>query len=326
MFRRIVVPLDGSPFGDYAVAYAATIAAGSRAEVELVHAHEFHQDASQLESLTPYRYEGVVDAEERLDGDDWAEELARLNGLAESLRRNDIRAVARVIHGPASRTLPRHTHDIDADLLVMSTHGHAGEGRHFLGGLADSMVRHAETPILLVRPPSELPAAHRPPRFEHVLVPLDGSSLSEAVLPSARHLGRAFRSRLTLLRVLTDRRWPLHRADEERERAARKAQARAELEEVAGRVKHDWNGAEIAIATNPDAARAILEAADRLGADVIAMATHGRSGLPRLMLGSVADRMLRTSGLPLLLFGPAAARRALAAAHATRESVEPMPA
>ena len=325
MFRRILVPLDGSPFGDHALPYAAAIAARAGAEIELVHAHQFHQEASQLESLTPYRFEGITDAEELLDGRDWNDELDRLNERADELRRSGIRASARVIHGPALRALPPHAHDIDADLVVMSTHGHGGEGHRLLGGVADHLVRHVTTPVLLVRPPSENPPPPRTPRFEHVLVPLDGSTLAEEVLPSARTLGRPFASRLTLLRVLHDRgHWPLHRADEQLERARRKDEARAELAAVSRRFEHEWVRADIALATHADAAPAILDAADRLGADVVAMATHGRSGLPRLVLGSVADRILRTASVPLLLFGPAAARRRLAERLSASESVEAM--
>lgn len=148
--------------------------------------------------------------------------------------------------------------------------------------------------------------------FGKVMVPLDGSPLSEAVLPWVRQLMATGHTRAYLLRVLPgsegDDRMdnsfiavphPLPTPDE---RAEAEGDARAYLHQVAAFVGDEWDVRALVREGAP--AREIALAARECGVDLIAMSTHGRSGLGRLVLGSVADQVVRSSGLPVVLIHP----------------------
>ncbi len=150
--------------------------------------------------------------------------------------------------------------------------------------------------------------------FERVLVPLDGSPLSEAVLNWVAKLGSSERTpEIFLLRVVVpvpslaaaayEGYVPLDPPTADIDELL--ADARAYLGQVAQRL-----GPHVAahpLARVGEAGREIVAAARECGADLIAMSTHGRSGLGRLVLGSVADQVVRTAGLPVLLIRPSAA-------------------
>jgi nucleotide-binding universal stress UspA family protein len=153
--------------------------------------------------------------------------------------------------------------------------------------------------------------------YGKILVPLDGSKLAEAVLPHVQELARRFGSEVTLIRVVV----PLSKlvaetmpaslepsgaaaavgleAASEAVKAEREG-ARCYLEEVAGRLKAQKLKVRAEIAEGV-AGEAVVEYAQRQGMDLIAMSTHGRSGLGRLVFGSVADHVLRHAGTPVLL-------------------------
>src|SRR5438128_346968 len=146
--------------------------------------------------------------------------------------------------------------------------------------------------------------------YAHILVPLDGSELGEAALAHAEGLARKLGSRVLLVRVanlpatligeVAPMGGPMPPELIEDAITAETDEARDYLTKIAQRLKDDGIAAEWEVVEG-DPGRAIVETAHQRGADLIAMATHGRSGLPRLFLGSVADRVLRESHLPVLL-------------------------
>jgi nucleotide-binding universal stress UspA family protein len=202
---------------------------------------------------------------------------------------------------PAILDASRRQH---VDLIVLSTHGRSGLGRVIYGSVADDVLRHAEVPVLLV--PSMLDHAWPTDRPLTVLVPLDGSTLSETAIESAGLLAEGLGARLHLLQVLQPPTYPLYGEgyvyipfDDEAERA----NARQYLEEQAKKLAARGIEASIEVAVgSPDLV--IARTAAEQQADVIAMATHGRGGLARLVLGSVATGTLRRAHVPLLLTRP----------------------
>ena len=162
--------------------------------------------------------------------------------------------------------------------------------------------------------------------FDKVLVPLDGSALSEAVLPWVRRLGTTSESpKIYLVRVVT----PLHPlaayegyASIEApavDLATLAAEARGYLHRIAAQVGPQADAHPLV--HTGEAGREIVAAARACGADLIAMSTHGRTGLGRLVLGSVADYVVRHSGRPVLLVRPDAG--ALRAAPAAAAAAQP---
>jgi nucleotide-binding universal stress UspA family protein len=150
--------------------------------------------------------------------------------------------------------------------------------------------------------------------YTHVLVPLDGSELAEVALPHAITMAKPTGATVTLLRILEPSvPGPAMGGQEglyiepefwQKLQQDRLNEARSYLERVAARLTSEGLRAQIEVRRG-SAADVIVDTAKELGADLIVMATHGRSGIGRWMLGSVADRVVRASHLPVLLIRPA---------------------
>jgi nucleotide-binding universal stress UspA family protein len=304
MYRSIVLPLDGSSFAEEALPLAARLAMGADTKLQLVHVI---RPAPDVDFKTP---------EEDLAWRTQVREAASsaLGELAAKLRKGGVAAHAEVREGRTVEAILESAREHQADLVVLTTHGAGGFRRWWLGSVADALLRTGEFPVLLVRPwddTTDREAAE--PRFRKVLVPLDGSPASEAVLPHAHWLRETRDSSLVLVRVVPS---PLEvgtlygipsvRVEGEGHRLQRDA-ARQYLEEVAARLATSSGDApppELRIVEASSAAEGILEAARVNGADLIALSTQGRSGLGRTMFGSVADKVIRGAVVPVLAVGP----------------------
>ena len=318
MFRRIMVPLDGSTAAERALPAALELARRTDARLELVHVH--------MPEPAARRHPGFLDVPRLLGraqqryGRSWEAAVARMHELTLRLRGSEtIEVFAHVAQGDAiAPELVRRARNTFADVVVMTARGTPKPGA---GAVVAHLVRQLGVPVLLLRPDALTTGAAID--FRHVVVPLDGSERSEDVLPAARRLAHPFGSRATLLRVLDPGGRSRSGREEDPERT-HELETTSYLEGVAGRMAVDWVQPSLVMRRHPSVASAILEVATDEGADVIAMATHGRTGVSKLMLGSVAEEVLRSSRLPLLLLGPAAARRHAAAMQAVAEA--PVPA
>lgn len=312
MYRSILVPLDGSSFAEQAIAPALTIAETCQAAVTLVRAWDpaNYRDSSEL--TPPYL---DPNAPEKLAATDY------LNALVARLRIGTTVPIdVAVIAGSAPAAIRECLTHGPADLVVMTTHGLTGWSRAWIGSVADAVVRTVTAPILLVRPlEAEGPTSSG--HFERVLIPLDGSAEAEEILAHAVELGG--NARFILLRVERPV-MPLHLytyavpAWEADQRATEEAAAYARdyLVRVANRLKALQPDAgvdvDVRLAERPVAA--IIEAAQDYKADLVAITTHARRAV-RLVLGSVADKVLRGTHAPVLVLRPSA--------PATRDGSEP---
>jgi nucleotide-binding universal stress UspA family protein len=292
MMKSIVLPLDGSPLADQAVPFAVSLARRSGARIILVRATEARTildvDASDAQR-------GVISRAEH-----------DLEAAAARLRTEGVEAEVHVYYDtpvPAILDASRRYH---ASLIVMSTHGRSGLGRMMYGSVADDILRHADAPVLLI--PSTIDhawAADWPPT---ILVPLDGSALAEEALGGAEMLAELLGARLHLLRVVEPARYPLYGdgyAFIPFDDAAEQELAREYLNTLAGRLASSGTQVQFEVAVGIPSA-VIPSVARECHADTIAMATHGRGGLARLVLGSVATGTLQRTHVPLLLTRPAA--------------------
>ena len=301
MFRTVVVPLDGSPFAEQALPYAVAIVRRAGATLDLVHVHVLRVGDDQ--KVGRFSYDPDIDKEnqhqERLYLESTAKSLATLSPVPWT---------AAVVSGLDCDGILQRAHDGKADLIVMTTHGRGAIDRFFLGGVADELLRQTAVPVLLVRPQDPAPGIMPEPVLEHVLVPLDGSSLAERILEPALDVVRLWKGRCTLLRVVdaspaTGAGWP-HRPrplEQEQESAAE-----AYLEKIAARLRQEGATVQTRVVVAPHAAPAILEQAQTQRCDFIALATHGWGGLRRMLLGSVTDKVVRGSTLPVLAYRPTA--------------------
>lgn len=300
MIQKLLVPLDGSGFGEETLPYAAAIARSCGADVDLAHVHVPHPP-DHLLSNTQYQYEGV-DMQE-YEGRDMADEREYLEGVAhrlEKLLERPVRSV--VLDGTVTDAIDGYAKEHGSGVIVMTTHGRTGLSRAWLGSVADTVVRSAPWPVLLVRPGQPVEEVC----FRRILVPLDGSARAEGILDTLRELAGDTGADLVLLRVIAPnavmgtRVLPVSRTA----LAEARQTAGEYLDRVAERLR-EWDlRVETRVVDDPHPARGILTVIEDERPDLVAMVTRGYRGVTRAVLGSVADKVLRAAERPLLLVGP----------------------
>jgi len=302
MFTKLLVPLDRSPLAEQAIGQAAAIARASQAEIDLVLVHQ------------PLPFAGFADAP--WSADEWTDEHRYLESIVEDLLSGaSVQATHAVLRGATVEMICQRAWDIDADLIVMTSHGRTGLSRAWLGSVADGVLRQSAIPVLVLRPietKKDRLAAHH--LFNRVLVPLDGSVLAADILTPAFALARCSGAHVTLVRVVQpvpmmtlDVGIPYAYPPSIQDSGATDRlveEAKQQLEDVAHRLAGQGTvtvDAQVVVASH--VAQGIIDFAREHGTDVIAMSTHGH-GATRFFMGSVADKVLRGGGLPMLLHRP----------------------
>jgi nucleotide-binding universal stress UspA family protein len=325
MYHTIMVPLDGSSFGEYALPLALGIAQRAGARVELVHIC--------TPPLPSVFADGLVNPNLVEPPLDLAGEQARayLDQLAQRLAPNWHVPLSTVVrYGPAADTLFDYAVEAAPDLVVMTTHGYGPLSRFWLGSVADKLIRRLPMPILLARPTEasiDLLAATHAPAVQHILIPLDGSALAEEILRPAVALGMLTGATYTLLQALdplvAEHTTPPYSVGLDRSMLAEiRERALAYLEQIADRRRAQSLVVQTELVVAPPHV-AILDYAQEHAVDLIAMATHGQGGVARLLLGSVADKVVRGADVPILIQRPVAeaAEATSVAQHALAVSV-----
>lgn len=299
VYSSIVVPLDGSVFGNEALPVAVTLAQRSDAFLHLVHVRE------------PIRFPYGELPSAQVDTDSELRLRSELTGVVDRLaRKGSLRVDAEFLVGDIDATLRHYFEDSPHDLAVMMTHGRGGVRRSWLGSVADALVRHAPVPILLLRQETPWLRAAAEPLFRRVLIPLDGSAMSESILDHVLSFGTPDATEYVILSVVAPHRdieAPDAQTDvstgqsyDERQRDA----ARGYLDGVAVVLRSGGVPVTIRVEVHQETAQGILDAALEHQADLIALSTHGRGGLSRLLHGSVADKVVRGATAPVLVCRP----------------------
>jgi nucleotide-binding universal stress UspA family protein len=295
MSSLVLVPLDGSKFSESALPTALTIARRWNARLEIVTVKE---DPSML-------------AREVLElpSHGWFEQY--ISQVAQRVQEEDCFTVqTTVLMGSPPEEIQNHAAERGVDLVVMATHGRGPMSRFWLGSTADGLIRRSTIPVLLMRPREE--EAGTPPEFKprRVLVPLDGSDESEAILAHALTLAGNGETEFDLLRIFP---YPKEVASsylpqtvqvnvDELERGRAKAMEYVEAE--AAKLTERGIPAKGHVVTDREPAAGILHFAEESGAELIAMCTHGRRGVSRFVLGSVTDKVIRGVEVPTLVCHP----------------------
>ncbi len=303
-FRSILVPVDGTPFGEHAIPAALGIAERAGAELSLVHVHCPLQPEHRADRLYP-------------DGglDEWL--LRSRRAYLDGLRRRvaqvaAVRVRSVFVEGPEiAESLCSAAASARADLLVMATRGRGPLGRLWFGSVADAMMRRLPVPVLFVRgsdAPADIAGA---PAFQHVLIPLDGSKRAEEILPTALALGRMSDALHTLIRfVPLEVDYSLDFAPLMRPHSQSKQEAEASRDILDVKLRLEAESTRIRTRTvvgSRPTADAILQYARTCEADLIALVTRGRGNLSRLLQRSVVERVIRDAAVPVLVHRSAAA-------------------
>lgn len=281
MIERIVVPLDGSITAEAILPQVRRVLYLSDSEIILVRAVE-----------PPMVDSSIMFAEDVLNA---AREY--MLAKAECLQKQGVRVRCIVRLGTPAGVILDVVESEKATMIALATHGATGLKRLLFGSVAETIIRKSPVPVFLLRPfwsydltpagASEL----RPVR--NLLLPIDGSDLALQALPGIVEFARLFESRIILLRIFEG-------ADRRAVVAPETTRAREELEELARAIEKKGVKAVRLLGTGDPVDR-ILKTVGEQKIDMIAMATHGRSGFSRLKEGSVTEQVLRRAEVPVLV-------------------------
>lgn len=324
MFEHILVPLDGSACSERALPVAAQIARATHGTLMLARVIPPAIEAVWDVMGVAQPMGEAMDAELRE-----AEEY--LNGVAQAPILAGMQVTKQILTNRPASSILDATRTLQADLIVMCSHGATGFKRWMQGSVTQEVMRHSPVPVLALRdgcdqPTSSYPDASRPFHPFTAVVALDGSRLAEEALVPAATLTAAIaspaRGGLHLTRVV---KLPLageRHALEPELREMALYEAKYYLRELTDRllegpVAHLDLTVSWSVAMGEDVAKTLIRVAEHGedargvrvfgGYDMLAMATHGRSGFSRWMLGSVTERVLSTTRLPLFIVHAAGA-------------------
>lgn len=305
MQTQVLIPLDGSDLAEGALPVALPLARAMAAELLLL---QVVSPPPQVDPVTGWAVPDVSASERRQGVLDAARDY--LAGVAGRLAKEGVRVRADVMEGdPIGAIIAYAERRPQIRLIAMASHGRSGLSRLVFGSVTEGVLHNAPAPLLVTRP-SAAPAGDTPEVvYQTLLVPLDGSVFAEQALAEAEALATAVHGRLVLVAAVADPEpapgaTPLElsraKAHDQRVNAAR---VRNYLESTAQRLEASGRAVEIHLAHDRPA-EAILRVAEECEADLIVMATHGRNGLERLRLGSVAQQVTQAAGRPVCLVRP----------------------
>lgn len=285
MYSKILVPVDGSHFSEQILPYARFFADAFKIPVVLLHITNPDARPPFWPAQTSDRY---------------------LKEIADRHFACTAGVTVRAEVGFPEEVIVDDARSDPGCLIAMATHGMSGARRWLIGSVAGKVVQAAANPLLLVRP-RELADVSAPVKLDTAFVPLDGSGLGEKTLPHVRALAKAADMRIHFFRVYSVPPNPLivvngviaQAVTQYREQLAQEAQAYVDAKAAGLRAE----GIERvdATAVEGDPAHEIIDLARRSRNGLIVMSTHGRSGVKRWVLGSVAEKVVQHAQNPVLL-------------------------
>jgi nucleotide-binding universal stress UspA family protein len=305
MFKQILVPLDGSTRAEQALPVATQIARASSGSLVLMQVANFPADYGGGYTQAPLLSEQMIETElDKLDN--------YLKTVATSEALTGITIKTEAMFGQPLQDILSVAESRRVDLIVMCSHGRTGLMRWALGSVSQALAHQSPVPLLVLREGGQVPAISHEDITRPVcaLVALDGSPFAETVLIPAANLVAALaapdKGILNLTQVITGK------GEESQQNA--KAYIAGVTEQLQQKLKNLNLSITWSLLRDGDVAGAIVDMAEHgegktkaeqvNGCDLIAMSTHGRGGLERLMMGSVTERVLHSTRLPMLIVRP----------------------
>ncbi len=318
MLKKILVPLDGSLRAERVLPVAARIARASEGSILLLQVVSPPIDYGSGLAPVPFVTGELIKAELK-------EADSYLKTVASSQVLTGIQTSTEVLYGFAAQQLLSTAQDESVDLIVMGSHGRTGLTRWILGSVAHKLTHESAVPVLVLRDKGrELCSPHPDARgrLTRAFVSLDGSELADAVLRPAINLAMALSApapaALHLMQVV--KMFPNSEEHGTLSELNQQAveQAKAHLAAVKARLQQEFPESTLeitsSVSVDRDIAGALLRTAEAQGeesastepngSDLIAMSTHGREGLQRWMIGSITERVLEATRLPMLIVRP----------------------
>lgn len=281
MYKRILLPLDGSAEAESPLPYIKDFSNKFNAKVHVLGVGIGDKRRKVNRLLTDY-----------------------IECTANNLTQEGILARPHVLYGHANEQILLFTKETAIDLIIMATHGRSGVTRWWIGSVAENIVTEATLPVLLIRSKHlRENEANKTKTFHHILVPLDGSSLGESALQHVGILASKLEATINLLHVIHSfdgLGFDIPGYDLKIMTKKLSDSGKKYLKNISEKLKNKGiKTSSKVIVGNP--ANTIIDYALQEKVDLVAMSTHGRSGITRWVLGSVADKVLRESSLPLWL-------------------------
>jgi nucleotide-binding universal stress UspA family protein len=315
VYKKMVVPVDGSRLAEAAFTYAKELAGRLGTDVTILHV------ADPRESETMPMHQAYVNHSVEILKRRISEVMKK---LGKKQAPGAPKVSGEVTVGYAAEEILRYVGEKGADLIVMSTHGRSGMWRWVLGSVADKVLRASHLPVLLVRSDAADKGVFEKWTDITLIVPLDGSPLAETVLPHVQALGQQTGNdflNVVLIRVCEPPPTPAVAEPEipmdwqklmDENWAACKKVTKEYLSGIETHLKQTGLSvrSEAIEQMRAGAAEEIVEYANKIPSSLIVMATCGRSGASRWTYGSVAHKVLTGSSSPVLLVRPASAGEA----------------
>ena len=293
MYEIILVPLDGSELAQIALPYAEKVAGRLGSQITLLYVSGTTED--KFHNMHQFYLQKMVE-NTRLEAERYLDNPESKTAKVE----------AAILLGDPAEEIVDFAEKGDIGLIVMSTHGRSGIKRWAMGSVADKVLRATNKPVALVRAKHTRPNDSQELILNRILVTLDGSKQGETVLAYIEELAFKLNTELILLQVVVPdyhiysgggQEYSVY---SEQQLESAKALARDYLESLVVGLQQKGISAKSHV-TFGTAADEIIKFADAVDAGLVAMSTHGRSGVSRWALGSVAERVLRAGNTPILL-------------------------
>jgi len=295
MYTKILIPLDGSKTAEKVLPYARFVAGALKLPIELLAVVDIVEMATHI-SADQARYLDTMIADSVRSGEQYLREIARTfpNGTKCTVEKGQPEQV--IIETAAADK---------GTLITMATHGRSGMNRWLLGSVTEKVLRGGTNAMLLVRATEE--AKEVGANLKSIVVPLDGSELAEGVLPAVAELAKTLKLTVVLFRAYNIP-YSAYAGGEgyyavnyNELLAAMRDEAVDYLEKKAEAVKKMGIAEVSCVAKEGFAADEIISLARQSPDKLIAMCTHGRSGVKRWMIGSVTETVVRHSAGPILV-------------------------
>jgi nucleotide-binding universal stress UspA family protein len=304
MFDRILLPLDISEMPEIVVPYAEELAGKFASEIILYYVRA--KDHKELKNLT----------------------LDYLDRVAETIKQHirnkekkEITITTKIAEGEPAQSICELVNKNKIDLIIMPSVNASGlKIRKMLGSVTDHVCHTVPIPILLIKP-QHAQLTRKEKLFNNILIPLDGSELSKLSLPVGEEVAVKLKIPIVLFEMalmgypsanssymygsdyvkINDRDEQVIESNYAQANEAEESRVRSELIALEKELKEKGLSVDHRITSGIDAAKEIAQTSKEVGADLIVMSTHGRSGFDRWMMGSVAEKVLRYGEIPLLL-------------------------
>lgn len=298
MFKKILVPLDGSLTAEAALEAAMQLGRAFQAEILLVRSIQLAYAGMPMTAGADWVWPQYEVEDSRREVNDYLETIRRAHDCPDC----HVRSVA--LEGDPASCIVDTAQEEDVDLIVMTTHGQTGIRRAVFGSVTERVLHSVDCPVIVTR--SKEP-------IRRILITLDGSPLAEQAIPSALELARAVNARIILLRVneivpvnpvevAITWDWDIPEPEQKLLNERRHA-AESYLKEVV--TQFDLSDCEVeTIVLDGTPVDRIQEFARLYGIDLIAMSTHGHTGLRRWLYGSVSSKVMRGSHCSMLIVRP----------------------